>query len=142
MVDDNNIMHVINEHVRAQVTTKEKIKETSSGPEKGQSGRDRYGGYSYNVFFSSRRRHTRLQGDWSSDVCSSDLPGDKLPSLRELAQLHRYAKNTVVSAFDLLVSRGIVEPRRGSGFYVLGSGRGAQRTDEDAGQLGRAMDIV
>src|SRR5256885_12310392 len=23
-------------------------------------------------FFSSRRRHTRLQGDWSSDVCSSD----------------------------------------------------------------------
>src|SRR5205807_6712950 len=21
----------------------------------------------------SRRRHTRLQGDWSSDVCSSDL---------------------------------------------------------------------
>src|SRR5256885_6478777 len=26
-------------------------------------------------FFSSRRRHTRLQGDWSSDVCSSDLFG-------------------------------------------------------------------
>src|SRR2546426_2568081 len=25
------------------------------------------------VFFSSRRRHTILQGDWSSDVCSSDL---------------------------------------------------------------------
>ena len=27
-------------------------------------------------FFSSRRRHTRLQGDWSSDVCSSDLSSD------------------------------------------------------------------
>src|SRR5207248_8163545 len=26
-------------------------------------------------FFSSRRRHTRSYGDWSSDVCSSDLPG-------------------------------------------------------------------
>src|SRR5256885_557711 len=26
----------------------------------------------YMFFFSSRRRHTRLQGDWSSDVCSSD----------------------------------------------------------------------
>src|SRR5574337_2110535 len=24
-------------------------------------------------FFSSTRRHTRLSGDWSSDVCSSDL---------------------------------------------------------------------
>src|SRR3989454_11411527 len=29
-------------------------------------------------FFSSRRRHTRLQGDWSSDVCSSDLFFDRL----------------------------------------------------------------
>src|SRR5699024_11505585 len=26
-------------------------------------------------FFSSRRRHTRSKRDWSSDVCSSDLPG-------------------------------------------------------------------
>src|SRR2546430_5436761 len=27
-------------------------------------------------FFSSRRRHTRFDCDWSSDVCSSDLYGD------------------------------------------------------------------
>src|SRR5438876_3251261 len=27
-------------------------------------------------FFSSRRRHTRWTGDWSSDVCSSDLMSD------------------------------------------------------------------
>src|SRR6266581_7404757 len=32
-------------------------------------------------FFSSRRRHTRWTGDWSSDVCSSDLPGLPLLSL-------------------------------------------------------------
>src|SRR5256885_12485065 len=31
-------------------------------------------------FFSSRRRHTRLQGDWSSDVCSSDLCSMPPPS--------------------------------------------------------------
>src|SRR5437762_5524908 len=35
----------------------------------------------YNIFllffFSSRRRHTRYIGDWSSDVCSSDLPLDR-----------------------------------------------------------------
>src|ERR1039457_7326189 len=30
------------------------------------------------LFFSSRRRHTRLQGDWSSDVCSSDLAAQLL----------------------------------------------------------------
>ena len=28
---------------------------------------------SFFFFFSSRRRHTRYIGDWSSDVCSSDL---------------------------------------------------------------------
>src|SRR2546430_7285475 len=27
----------------------------------------------YVFFFSSRRRHTRFDCDWSSDVCSSDL---------------------------------------------------------------------
>src|SRR3712207_8333823 len=31
-------------------------------------------------FFSSRRRHTRYWRDWSSDVCSSDLVGDKRPN--------------------------------------------------------------
>src|SRR6266487_1482827 len=37
-------------------------------------------------FFSSRRRHTRWTGDWSSDVCSSDLPGRYgLAGLVELA---------------------------------------------------------
>src|SRR2546430_8814559 len=30
------------------------------------------------VFFSSRSRHTGFDGDWSSDVCSSDLHGRAL----------------------------------------------------------------
>src|SRR5262249_59412408 len=30
-------------------------------------------------FFSSRRRHTRLVSDWSSDVCSSDLDCRAVP---------------------------------------------------------------
>src|SRR2546430_17346467 len=39
---------------------------------------------SYFFFFSSRRRHTRFDCDWSSDVCSSDL---------EIAVAHRiYAR--------------------------------------------------
>src|SRR5688500_19998801 len=32
---------------------------------------------SSSFFFSSRRRHTILQGDWSSDVCSSDLSAER-----------------------------------------------------------------
>src|SRR5256885_12192227 len=35
-------------------------------------------------FFSSRRRHTRLQGDWSSDVCSSDLRGVLLDEVQQV----------------------------------------------------------
>lgn len=71
--------------------------------------------------------------------------GDKLPSLRTLAALHGYAKNTVVSAFELLVARGLVEPRRGSGYFVKPSTGAAARVDagdETAGSFGRAMDIV
>src|SRR5574337_299840 len=41
-------------------------------------------------FFSSRRRHTRLSGDWSSDVCSSDLSSTlawKIPWMEEPGRL-------------------------------------------------------
>src|SRR5437879_2953110 len=51
-------------------------------------------------FFSSRRRHTRYIGDWSSDVCSSDLnrAGTPLleivsePDMRSAAEAVAYAK--------------------------------------------------
>src|SRR6266516_942682 len=40
---------------------------------------------SFIFFFSSRRRHTSSYGDWSSDVCSSDLVGVDVPAAaREL----------------------------------------------------------
>src|SRR5437763_10391469 len=39
-------------------------------------------------FFSSRRRHTRYIGDWSSDVCSSDLDVHQVPAVRG-APAHR-----------------------------------------------------
>src|SRR5256885_5475400 len=38
-------------------------------------------------FFSSRRRHTRLQGDWSSDVCSSDLGPSRIHSAQQTRRL-------------------------------------------------------
>src|SRR2546430_17435213 len=45
------------------------------------------------LFFSSRRRHTRFDCDWSSDVCSSDLPAGiiRLPNVREL-RLPNYSR--------------------------------------------------
>src|SRR5256885_6939667 len=43
-------------------------------------------------FFSSRRRHTRLQGDWSSDVCSSDLDPHWCAADPELGARHAVAE--------------------------------------------------
>src|SRR2546427_2291367 len=45
-------------------------------------------------FFSSRRRHTRFDCDWSSDVCSSDLDGVRdeerpVPPAERAYLLHR-----------------------------------------------------
>src|SRR5438093_1744285 len=41
----------------------------------------------YIFFFSSRRRHTRLVSDWSSDVCSSDLSITRSTARRVLSRI-------------------------------------------------------
>src|SRR6266446_9197385 len=62
----------------------------------------------YFFFFSSRRRHTRLQGDWSSDVCSSDLGGAtkvlSLPIPPTVGEL-RKTKAVIVAEIDRLLER-------------------------------------
>ncbi|OHC71219.1 MAG: GntR family transcriptional regulator [Rhodocyclales bacterium RIFCSPLOWO2_02_FULL_63_24] len=45
-------------------------------------------------------------------------PGDRLPSLRHLALQHRLSMSTVVQALRMLESRGMVEARPQSGYYV------------------------
>src|SRR5438046_5086644 len=46
-------------------------------------------------FFSSRRRHTRLVSDWSSDVCSSDLTGQRAAQRGGIAKEFRPALRVV-----------------------------------------------
>src|SRR5437762_10429033 len=58
-------------------------------------------------FFSSRRRHTRYIGDWSSDVCSSDLPP---PSYR------RGGRGSYSASCRRRVAPS--RPQRGSMFYA------------------------
>src|SRR6266568_6729789 len=74
-------------------------------------------------FFSSRRRHTRWNCDWSSDVCSSDLRGAEL-GLAPLAQ----AKNREVldagrAAIALAREAGV---RIGFGTDLMGALDGEQ----------------
>src|SRR5207253_3275692 len=67
------------------------------------SKRSRKRSWTSSFFFSSRRRHTRWPRDWSSDVCSSDLPacpwaGDwNDPKSRESAGKVRLAMNLAVN---------------------------------------------
>lgn len=46
------------------------------------------------------------------------LPGERLPSVRRMAEAAGVSKSTVVEAYDRLAATGLIEARRGSGFYV------------------------
>ncbi|RKP47162.1 PLP-dependent aminotransferase family protein [Pararobbsia silviterrae] len=67
--------------------------------------------------------------------------GSRLPSIREYAEAAGCSKNTVISAFDILTANGLIEPRRGSGFFVVRRVIAAEEAEE-ATTLNRAMDIV
>lgn len=47
-------------------------------------------------------------------------PGVKLPSIRRLAERMHVSKSTIVDAYERLVAEGVIQARRGSGFYIAG----------------------
>lgn len=67
--------------------------------------------------------------------------GSRLPSIREYADASGCSKNTVISAFEILTANGLIEPRRGAGFFVTRRVPAAREVDEPT-SLDRAMDIV
>src|SRR5215467_15407812 len=62
-------------------------------------------------FFSSRRRHTRLQGDWSSDVCSSDLYPECDCILRSGARVATNRKRVLVPSVMGAGGRRLLDAR-------------------------------
>src|SRR6266480_1614029 len=116
-------------------------------------------------FFSSRRRHTRLTCDWSSDVCSSDL-AQKLRRAVELRSVGEWKsrldaipvaehRQAVADGKDLdqlagieqahaqqrgkaaPVQRGLLHPRQVVAVIELGE-LGDRRGEPFAGELGLA----
>src|SRR5580704_5555638 len=76
-------------------------------------------------FFSSRRRHTRWTGDWSSDVCSSDLGQPGKLTLRPANLPVEQAATVGVSALTALQAirdRGHVQT--GQHVLVIGASGG------------------
>src|SRR5437763_12730358 len=72
-------------------------------------------------FFSSRRRHTRYIGDWSSDVCSSDLW--PLPRLAALTLTNPCVPSLRSISISSPSIRSPVAARRGSGQSSRVNGR-------------------
>ncbi len=68
-------------------------------------------------------------------------PGMRLPPVRTMAQEAAVSRFTVVQAYDRLVAMGLVQSRRGSGFYVCPPVRLASAPD-DAGAPGLAPDAA
>ena len=48
------------------------------------------------------------------------VPGERLPSIRQMAERLNVAKNTIVEAYDRLTADGVIAAKRGSGYYVCG----------------------
>jgi len=69
------------------------------------------------------------------------LPGARVPSLRAMAEGLGVSKSTVVEAYDRLASEGVLEARRGSGFFVAGHAPPLALADLGP-RLDRAVDPV
>src|SRR6266567_7137509 len=72
-------------------------------------------------FFSSRRRHTRFDCDWSSDVCSSDLPSRARQLVKESGYDGRPIVVLHITDIPFLNAAGIVTRQRleSIGFKVI-----------------------
>lgn len=66
--------------------------------------------------------------------------GDRLPSIRRFASTMGVSPSTVVEAYDRLAAEGLIRARRGSGFYVTGSGLPPLALAEAGSQRDRAVD--
>src|SRR2546430_9015262 len=90
-------------------------------------------------FFSSRRRHTRFDCDWSSDVCSSDLTVRDFPSL----EVYKYTMDEKGNVTTTLV----LDKRESGNFLDLHKPEkpvkaDPQRSEEHTSELQSQSNIV
>src|SRR5438876_8729778 len=77
--------------------------------------------FEFFFFFSSRRRHTRWTGDWSSDVCSSDLQRSLARAILQDPAVESVSSFIGVDGVNATLNNGRVfinlkpKPERGAG---------------------------
>src|SRR5712691_12134780 len=79
----------------------------------GIAGGMRAGWLLFSFFFSSRRRHTRFDCDWSSDVCSSDLMLGEAARTMEDAERYRAAYGRAIAAIGKAAAGRAIEEAPG-----------------------------
>src|SRR5437879_13837866 len=104
-------------------------------------------------FFSSRRRHTRYIGDWSSDVCSSDLSsagglgqwegdGERQPAEERLVHLLAHVGGENRSEERRVGKECRARRSAREGKEKEREDRGVQMEDEDESRTGRTQTVT
>src|SRR6266478_8872586 len=88
-------------------------------------------------FFSSRRRHTRFDCDWSSDVCSSDLPVGVVAAITWVMVTSNELPAKSVSEFVALA-----KSRPGKIDYSSGGNGSPQHVAMEAFKAATGIDLV
>lgn len=76
--------------------------------------------------------YLQVENDLKGKIASGRiLPGEKLPSGRELAQQYQINPNTAARVYQVLEQEGICETRRGLGTFVVEENDMQQRVREE-----------
>src|SRR5215213_11566300 len=98
----------------------------------------------YFFFFSSRRRHTRLVSDWSSDVCSSELLDDRDLEERDkraievVDEAQAFAEQSPEPALESLYENVYVLGDQVQGWYSVDERTPEVHRGEDEHEVGKA----
>src|SRR5262249_59870434 len=92
--------------------------------------------YGVYFFFSSRRRHTRLVSDWSSDVCSSDLVDIKSSEITDEFLYHnrrQFMKTGVFALAGAAASAVLPTAVKGASAEQIGRASCRERGENEGG---------
>ena len=86
----------------------------------------------------SRPIYEQILEQMSSAIARGDFAlGEKIPSVREMAQALRVTPNTVMHAYQEMEREGLTETRRGQGTFITTS---RERVDQISDRIGSPRD--